>query len=76
MDFKLFTEFTAGLAADWDALLEKTTVRVPFLHYAYQKLWWETRGGGEWPEAELLIFAAYEDGRLVGLASIIFHAGT
>jgi CelD/BcsL family acetyltransferase involved in cellulose biosynthesis len=42
---------------------------VPFLRYEYLADWWQTRGGGEWPqEAELAILAAREGTELVGIA--------
>lgn len=70
MKLTLYTEFSTDLSDDWTELLEKAPGRTPFLEFAYQKLWWETRGGGEWPDASLLIYAARVDGKLVGLAPL------
>jgi len=70
MILNIYTEFTDDLSDDWTRLLENTPERSPFLEYAYQKIWWQTKGGGEWPEASLLIFAAREGGKLVGLAPL------
>jgi len=38
------------------------------LRYEYLSAWWETRGGGELPEAELAVVTAHQDGRLAGIA--------
>jgi CelD/BcsL family acetyltransferase involved in cellulose biosynthesis len=38
------------------------------LRYEYLSAWWETRGGGEWPDSELAVVTAHQDGRLVGIA--------
>jgi CelD/BcsL family acetyltransferase involved in cellulose biosynthesis len=70
MNLSLCTEFSDDLSIEWTGLLEKAPGRPPFLEFAYQKLWWETRGGGEWPDASLLIYAARVDGKLVGLAPL------
>jgi CelD/BcsL family acetyltransferase involved in cellulose biosynthesis len=70
MKFSLHTKFDELPEEEWTVLLNRTSTRVPFIEYAYQKLWWETRGGGEWPEASLLIFEARVDGALVGLAPL------
>jgi CelD/BcsL family acetyltransferase involved in cellulose biosynthesis len=45
---------------------------VPFLRYEYIRIWWETRGGGEWPESDLAVILAREAGRLVGIAPMFF----
>ncbi|HVN53354.1 MAG TPA: GNAT family N-acetyltransferase [Anaerolineaceae bacterium] len=45
---------------------------MPFLHFAYLRNWWETRGGGEWKSGELAVVTAEEDGRLVGIAPLFF----
>jgi CelD/BcsL family acetyltransferase involved in cellulose biosynthesis len=68
MNLSLYTDFSDDLLLDWAGLLDKAPGRTPFLEFAYQKLWWETRGGGEWPEASLLLYAARDNGKLVGLA--------
>jgi CelD/BcsL family acetyltransferase involved in cellulose biosynthesis len=70
MNFTLHTEFPEELSAGWDALLENYTVQVPFLEYWYQKIWWQTRGGGEWPEARLVLVTARQNDALVGIAPL------
>jgi CelD/BcsL family acetyltransferase involved in cellulose biosynthesis len=70
MDFTLHTSFEslAPLAKEWDALLGESVTDTPFLRFEYLRNWWETRGGGEWPQAELAVITAIEDGRLIGVA--------
>ena len=61
-------EFPLDLKNDWDALLAESIADVPFLRFDCLHSWWQTRGGGEWPAADLLLLTAYEEGRLVGIA--------
>lgn len=50
-------------------MLAETCCHVPFMRYEYLQTWWQTRGGGEWPEnAELVIVVARQEGRLAGVA--------
>ncbi len=74
MDFALHRGFTdlAPLANDWNALLAGSVTHVPFLRYEYLSTWWATRGGGEWPESELAVVTAYQNGRLAGIAPLFF----
>jgi len=59
------------LREEWNALLEKSVTRVPFLRAEYQRAWWQHRGGGEWPEASLLVATARaEGGELIGIAPL------
>ena len=58
MDFRLHTTFPHELERDWNALLEQSSSHVPFLRHEYLNAWWQTRGGGEWPEAELALVTA------------------
>jgi len=59
------------LQAEWNALLDTSVTRVPFLRAEYQRAWWAHRGGGEWPQAELLVAVARSDrGELVGIAPL------
>ena len=61
------------LRDEWNALLEKSVTRVPFLRAEYQRAWWRQRGGGEWPEASLLVATARaEGGELLGIAPLFF----
>ena len=72
MEFSLHQDFTelAGLAEDWNSLLAESVTHIPFLRYEYLSAWWETRGGGEWPESQLAVVTAHQAGRLVGIAPL------
>jgi CelD/BcsL family acetyltransferase involved in cellulose biosynthesis len=70
MNFNIQYEFPEQLAGEWKALLEKNSIQSPFLEFQYQKIWWETRGGGEWPDARLLLVTAHQNGQLVGIAPL------
>jgi CelD/BcsL family acetyltransferase involved in cellulose biosynthesis len=72
MELTYHTEFSPELEKDWDRLVENSHANGPFMRFAYQKLWWEHSGGGEWPQAELVLVTAHRDGRLVGIAPL-FH---
>jgi CelD/BcsL family acetyltransferase involved in cellulose biosynthesis len=72
MEFTLHNHFPESLRAEWDALLTCSISNVPFLLFDYLKLWWETRGGGEWKDAELFLVTAHEDGKLIGAAPLFF----
>ena len=72
MNFSLLTNFPDDLEAEWNALLDETVTHVPFLRYEYLRIWWETRGGGEWPDAQLALITARQDGRLVGGAPLFY----
>ena len=44
---------------------------MPFLSFQYQKLWWESRGAGEWSrDCELQLVVAYEGNQLIGAAPL------
>jgi CelD/BcsL family acetyltransferase involved in cellulose biosynthesis len=72
MDFTLHRNASdlVPLAADWNSLLAESVTHVPFLRYEYLSAWWATRGGGEWPESELAVVTACQDGRLAGIAPL------
>jgi len=72
MEFTLHTSFDTltPLAREWDDLLNETITDAPFLRFNYLRDWWATLGGGEWPQAELTVVTAREDGRLVGVAPL------
>jgi CelD/BcsL family acetyltransferase involved in cellulose biosynthesis len=72
MEFTLQRSFTdlEPLASDWNALLSESITHVPFLRYEYLRAWWETRGGGEWPDSQLAVVIARQDGRLAGVAPL------
>ena len=72
MEFSLHEDFSTldALSADWNALLAESVTHIPFLRYEYLSAWWATRGGGEWPESELAVVTAHQDGRLIGIAPL------
>jgi CelD/BcsL family acetyltransferase involved in cellulose biosynthesis len=72
MEFTLHRSFIGlePLASEWNALLEESITNVPFLRYEYLRTWWETRGGGEWPDSDLAVVIAHQAGRLVGVAPL------
>ncbi len=70
MDFQLHTVFPDQLEAEWNELLDESVTHVPFLRHEYLRIWWEKRGGGEWPNAELALVTARRAGRLVGIAPL------
>jgi CelD/BcsL family acetyltransferase involved in cellulose biosynthesis len=70
MEFQLHTTFPQHLEAEWNALLEHSVTHVPFLRHEYLQIWWQSRGGGEWPQAELALVTARRDGQLVGIAPL------
>lgn len=72
MEFTLYSNFTdpAPQADEWNGLLSESVTHVPFLRHEYLSGWWGTRGGGEWPNAELAIVTARQDGLLVGIAPL------
>lgn len=73
MNFSLVEDFPALDAAEWNALLAESATDAPFLRHEYLQVWWETRGGGEWPaSARLVLAAARREGRLTGIAPLFF----
>jgi len=71
MEFALTQNFTQAIKDEWNELLAESILDVPFLRYEYLETWWQTRGGGEWPqEARLALITARRDGRLVGIAPL------
>jgi CelD/BcsL family acetyltransferase involved in cellulose biosynthesis len=73
MEFKLYKNFNAlsKFSADWNHLLKQSVSPVPFLTPEYLAAWWETKGGGEWPqESELVLVAAFEGDTLTGIAPL------
>jgi CelD/BcsL family acetyltransferase involved in cellulose biosynthesis len=72
MELKLHSTFPQEIRSDWNRLVEHNHTQVPFLDFDYLRVWWETRGGGEWPGASLALVTACEDGRLVGVGPF-FH---
>ena len=72
MDFTLQRSFAGleTLGLEWNALLAEGITHVPFLRHEYLRTWWETRGGGEWPESELAVVLAHHGDRLIGIAPL------
>jgi CelD/BcsL family acetyltransferase involved in cellulose biosynthesis len=70
MDFQLHTDFSSFDPQEWNALVAEGVSDVPFLRHEYLEAWWQTRGGGEWLQAELVLVSAREQGRLIGLAPL------
>jgi len=72
MEFSLHKSYSelAPLAEEWNSLLAESVTHIPFLRFEYLSAWWSTRGGGEWPEADLAVVAARQAGRLAGIAPL------
>jgi CelD/BcsL family acetyltransferase involved in cellulose biosynthesis len=70
MDYQLLDNFSQIHADEWNALLKESISDTPFSRYEYQRLWWEHRGGGEWKDARLVLVAAREDEKLIGIAPL------
>jgi CelD/BcsL family acetyltransferase involved in cellulose biosynthesis len=66
---KTISELEA-LADEWNSLLAESITNVPFLRHEYLSAWWQTRGGGEWENAELALVTARQDGILSGIAPL------
>jgi CelD/BcsL family acetyltransferase involved in cellulose biosynthesis len=75
MNFKLHTTFETlqPFETAWNDLLTHSVTHVPFLRYEYLAAWWQTRGGGEWPDSTLAVISAHENDQLIGVAPL-FHA--
>lgn len=73
MEFAIHSSFVENLEAEWNALLDRSAGHVPFMRFEYLRAWWETRGGGEWPQnSRLALVTARRDGNLVGAAPLFF----
>ncbi len=60
-----------NLASAWNALLDESVTRAPFLRFEYLHTWWCTRGGGEWPEdSKLAVITAHQGDELIGIAPL------
>ena len=68
LDFTIYTSFPDELETEWNSLLDESVTHVPFLRHEYLRIWWQTHGGGEWPNAELAIITARRNEQLVGIA--------
>ena len=65
-DFNLLVDY----APAWNALLIESASHVPFLRFEYLHAWWQTRGGGEWPQAKPAVVLGLQDGKLAGIAPL------
>ncbi|HUI87802.1 MAG TPA: GNAT family N-acetyltransferase [Anaerolineales bacterium] len=70
MDFTLHNDFSSISEDEWNTLAEQGMSDVPFLRYEYLSQWWQSLGGGEWKQADLVLISAGENGRLIGLAPL------
>ena len=60
-----------ALSAAWNELLKDSAIHVPFLRHEYLSTWWQTLGGGEWPQGELFTVTARQaDGSLAAIAPL------
>jgi len=66
-----------ALSEEWNDLLACCSAsHVPFLRHEYLFGWWQTLGGGEWPNGELMIVTArQDDDRLAGIAPLFITKG-
>ena len=67
-EIKTLQNFSEIPEKEWDALLRKNCTYVPFLRHGYLSSWWQHKGGGEWPDAQLQIISVRKDGQLIGIA--------
>lgn len=78
MNFDIISssEDWAALQDEWQQLFANSIKKVPFLEYDYQRTWWETLGGGEWPisTSSLYIITARQEGQLVGIAPLFLSS--
>ncbi len=70
MEYRVHEDFSSLDAREWNTLVVEGLCDVPFLRYEYLQTWWETRGGGEWASADLLLVSARRLGQLVGIAPL------
>jgi CelD/BcsL family acetyltransferase involved in cellulose biosynthesis len=60
-----------ALCEEWNNLLVRSVVRVPFLRHEFLTAWWAHLGGcGEWPHGELYVVLARDNARLVAAAPL------
>jgi CelD/BcsL family acetyltransferase involved in cellulose biosynthesis len=62
-----------NLEQEWNTLVENSASDVPFLRCEYLTTWFQTLGGGEWPQGELFVVTArQENGTLAGIAPLFY----
>ena len=67
-------EETTPIAEEWNDILACCSAsHVPFLRYEYLAAWWNTLGGGEWPNGELFVVViSHDSGEISGIAPLFF----
>jgi len=70
MEYTLLNDFSQISAQEWNDFLAESVTDTPFMRHEYQQAWWEHRGGGEWPNAELVLVTARANGQLTGIAPL------
>ncbi len=70
MEYTLHKDFAEIPASAWNALAEAGISDTPFARHEMLSEWWETLGGGEWQQAELVLVSASENGNLIGIAPL------
>jgi CelD/BcsL family acetyltransferase involved in cellulose biosynthesis len=70
MNFTLHKDFSELSETSWNVLVEQSFADTPFSRYEYLSEWWQTLGGGEWENAELVLISAKENDRLIGIAPL------
>ena len=64
-----------ALEGEWNQLLERSVVRVPFLRHEFLSAWWRRQGGSqEWLRGELYVVAARRQRVLVAAAPLFLAA--
>ena len=70
MQYTLHKDFSEIATQAWNDLLRESVSDSPFMRIEYQRAWWEFRGGGEWPNAQLVLISARENESLLGIAPL------
>jgi len=70
MNFTIHKDFSEIDPQTWNTLVEQSIADTPFSRYEYLSEWWQTRGGGEWQNAELVLVSATENDQLIGIAPL------
>jgi CelD/BcsL family acetyltransferase involved in cellulose biosynthesis len=70
MELTVHHDFSEISAAAWNELAAAGISDTPFARHEYLTQWWQTRGGGEWSKADLVLVSASEAGKLVGIAPL------
>ncbi len=66
----------AGMASEWNALLDRSATPVPFLRHEVASVWWSTLGGGEWAGGKLWLGTARDtDGSLAAIWPLFMPEG-